>query len=221
MRILTTDQRTDGWRRAKLGMLGASDAGDLLAAGRSGGEAATRRDLRLRLVSEILTGRPQEDGYVNAAMQRGIDSEAAARQAYEALTGVFVDEVGFVAHDTLRAGCSPDGMIDGFTTLVEIKAPKSSTHLAYLRAGTVPSAYLPQLTHQLWITGAAAVDFFSWDDRFPPPLDTFLVRLERDERAIAAYADKVRAFLAEVDLECQALTTMRDVGAVLREAVNA
>jgi hypothetical protein len=32
----------------------------------------------------------------------------------------------------------------------------------------VPSDYLGQITHNLWITGAQWCDFVSFDDRFPP-----------------------------------------------------
>lgn len=204
MIVLTMDQRSDEWRQARLGRLCASRAADMLATIKSG-EAAARRDLRLQLVCERLTGLPQDDGYVNAAMQRGIDCEATARAAYESLTGNLVQEVGFVQHDTLMAGCSPDGHLDNFKTLVEIKAPKSATHLSYLRTGRLPSLYLPQLVHQMWITGAEAVDFFSWDDRFPEPLQTFRVRVERNEAEIQSYELAVSLFLSECDKELEAV----------------
>lgn len=176
------------------------------------GEAAARRDLRLQLVVERLTGQPQDDSYINAAMQRGIDCEAAARAAYESLTGNLVREVGFIAHDTLMAGASPDGELGGFKTLVEIKAPKSATHLGYIRAKKVPSNYLPQLIHQMWITGADAVDFFSWDDRFPLPLQTFLVRVKRSDVDIAAYELAARLFLDEVEREFAEVEAMAAAG---------
>lgn len=63
--------------RARVGLLTASCAGDMMATIKSG-EAAARRDLRVRLVVERLTGVSQEDGFINAAMQRGIDKEADA-----------------------------------------------------------------------------------------------------------------------------------------------
>lgn len=211
-------QRSPAWHALRLGRVCASDAADLLSQIKSG-ESAARRDLRLRLAVERITQTVQEDGYVNGAMQRGLDMEATARTAFEARTGQLVSTVGFVAHDDLLCGCSPDGEVGGFQTLVEIKAPKSSTHLGYLRSGLVPSAYIPQLTHQLWITGAEAVDFFSWDDRFPANLQTFLVRVHRADLDLKGYEAKVLAFLAEVDREVEAVATMSDIGAVLQEAV--
>lgn len=212
MKILTPDQRTDAWRQARVGMFTASVASDMMATAKTG-EAAARRDLRMRLVCERLTGQSQEDGFVSAAMQRGIDREADAFAAYEALTGHVAFPVGFVAHDTLLAGCSPDGEINGFAGILEIKCPKSATHLGYLRSRTVPKDYLWQIIHALWITGAEWCDFCSFDDRFPLPLQTFVVRVTRASVDIAAYEVMARAFLREIDAEVQAIDKMAGAAA--------
>lgn len=200
-----TEQRVPAWYQARLGKLTGSVAGDMLARIKTG-EAAARRDLRLRLVCERLTGTSQEDVFVNAAMQWGIDKEADAFAAYESATGHLVNRVGFLAHESLEAGCSPDGEIGGYVGIVELKCPKSATHLKYLRAGTVPSDYLPQITHNLWITGAAWCDFASFDDRFPPSLQLVRVRVERNQADIDAYELMARAFLVEVEKELAELS---------------
>ena len=67
-----------------------------------------------------------------------------------------------------------------------------------------PSTYLPQITHNLWVTNAQWCDFLSFDDRFPPHMQTFLVRVERASVDIDAYAAKALAFLEEVDREVAA-----------------
>ena len=210
MKIITETQRDQAWAAARVGMLTGSSAADMLAVVKSG-EAAARRDLRMRLCCERLTGQCQEDGFVNAAMQRGIDKEPDAFAAYEALTGNLAKPVGFVAHDVLSAGCSPDGQIDGWAGILELKAPKSATHLGYLRAGKVPSTYLPQITHNLWITGAAWCDFLSFDDRFPPALQVFHVRVKRSELDLAAYELTARLFLSEVEREVAELDRLAGV----------
>lgn len=183
------------------------------------GEAAARRDLRMQLVCERLTQSLQEDGFVNAAMQRGIDCEPLAFAAYESETGQVVQRSGFCAHNTLAIGCSLDGHVEDFDGILECKCPKSATHLRYLKAGVVPADYLPQITHNLWVTGASWCDFVSFDDRFPAALSFFRVRVDRDEKAIAEYAAKAMAFLAEVQTECEAVRTMTTLKAVLTEAV--
>jgi hypothetical protein len=206
--VIDAPQRSEAWFQVRAGRLTGSCACDMLATIKSG-EAAARRDLRLRLVCERLTGLPQEDCFVNAAMQRGIDKEADAIAAYEALTGNLLLTSGFLLHDELMAGCSLDGHVDNFAGIVEVKAPKSATHLRYLRDGRAPAEHLPQITHNLWISGAAWCDFLSWDDRFPPPLQTMLVRVERDDVDIVGYARKAVAFLEEVDREYAAVQGWR------------
>lgn len=201
--IINCEQRTPEWFAARAGRLTASNAKDMLATIKSG-EAAARRDLRTRLVVERLTGEPQDDTYVNDAMQRGIELEPDALVAYEVLSGNLATAVGFLAHTGLMAGGSPDGVIGDFEGLVELKCPKSATHFSYLRNGVVPAEHLAQLTHLLWLTGCPWIDFLSFDPRFPKELQTFYVRLERDEQAIEAYDAKVRAFLEEVDREVAA-----------------
>lgn len=198
--VITAEQRSAEWFTARLGRLTGSRAKDMLSQIKSG-EAAGRRDLRMQLVCERLTKTLQEDGYVNAAMQRGIDCEPLAFRAYEALTGHVADRTGFLAHNALMVGCSLDGHVGEFDGILELKCPKSATHFGYLRTGGVPSEHLAQITHNLWVTGAEWCDFLSFDDRFPPKLQTFLVRVPRDEAAIAAYADKALTFLEEVERE--------------------
>lgn len=216
--VINAEQRSPEWLQARAGRLTASRARDMLASIKSG-EAAARRDLRVQLVVERLTGQPQEDFYVNADMQRGIDLEPAAFAAYESLTGALPTQCGFLAHDTHLIGCSPDGVLDDFRGLLELKVPRSATHLGYLRAGAVPPEHLPQLLHALWVTGADYIDFLSFDPRFPPDLQTFYTRVERDEAQIAAYEAKALAFLAEVEREVAAIRTMSGVGAVLKEVL--
>ena len=210
MRVLSLDQRSDAWRQARCGMLCASDAADMIGRIKTG-EAAARRDLRLRLVVERLTNQPQDNSFVSPAMEWGIEHEAEARLAYESLTGNLVNEVGFVAHDELACGCSPDGEIGGFKTLLEIKAPKSSTHLSYLRGRKVPSTYVPQMTHQLFVTGAQAVEIFSYDPRMPLGLQTFWATLTRADVDLAAWELLVRQFITEVEREVDEVRALADL----------
>jgi len=216
--VIDAEQRSEAWYQARLGCLCASDAGKMLATIKSG-EAAARRDLRIRLVCERLTNRPVEDSYTNADMERGNLLEPQARTAYEFATGVSVAQTGFLRSTEHMAGASPDGVIGDFHGLVELKAPRSARHLMYLRDGGVPAEHRPQLLHQLWISGAAFVDFVSFDPLMPERLQLFVVRLARDEQEIAEYERKALAFLAEVEREVDAVKTMSGIGAVLREAV--
>jgi putative phage-type endonuclease len=193
-------QRTPEWHQARLGLLTGSRAADMLATIQKG-EAAARRDLRVQLLVERLTGQASESGYVSPEMQWGTDHEAEALAAYESHTGQIVAPVGFVQHDTLQAGCSPDGWTLDRVGLVSIKCPKSATHLRYLKSNGMPSEHRAQTLHELWITGCQWCDFVSYDPRFPEHLRLLVVRVSRDESAIAEYTDKAKAFLTELSTE--------------------
>jgi putative phage-type endonuclease len=206
--ILTAEQRSPEWFAARAGRMTGSAAGDMLATIKSG-EAAARRDLRARLVVERLTGEPQEDGYVNAAMQRGIELEPAAFAAYEAHSGNLVRRTGFLSHDSLMVGCSLDGDVDEFAGIVELKCPKSATHLSYLKTGELPANHRPQVLHNLWVTGAQWCDFASYDDRFPAHLRLFVVRVVREPVEMLAYEKNLLRFLDEVEAEYQSVLSLR------------
>ena len=205
--LVDAPQRSPEWFAARAGRLTGSRAGDMLATIKSG-EAAARRDLRTQLVVERLTGHPQEDSFINAAMQWGIDHEADAFAAYEAHSGNLVRRTGFLLHTEHLIGCSLDGDVEDFTGIVEIKCPKSATHYGYLKAGAVPASHRPQILHNLWVTGAQWCDFISYDPRFPEGRQLFVVRVPRVELDIIAYEKCALAFLAEVEAECAAMSAL-------------
>lgn len=197
MKTLDFPQGSIEWLQARAGKVTASRMGDVMAKIKTG-EAAARRDYKAQLVAEILTGRPQESGFVNAEMQWGTENEPFARAAYELAKGVMVDTVGLVLHPTIeRAAASPDGIVgDG---LIEAKCPKTATHLQYLLAGVAPAQYQPQMLFQMACTEAAWCDFVSFDPRLPENLQLFVVRFERDDQRIAEMEGEVIILLREID----------------------
>lgn len=209
-RIIDCEQRSPEWFVARAGRLTGSVADAILAKLKSGGEPAARRDLRLQLAVESLSGQPMEtDGFVSKAMQRGIDLEPAAVGAYEAETGNVVRKTGFIISDELPIGCSLDGDVDNLRGILEIKCPNSATHVGYLRAKRLPPDYVAQVTHNLWVTGAEWCDFVSYDDRLPDGLDTFRIRVMRGDLDIAGYAVEAKRFLAEVKAEADQLLALK------------
>lgn len=212
-RVVTTDQRTDAWRAARVGHLTGSRASDMLATIKKG-EAAGRRNLRVQLVLERLTGQPQEDGFQSKDMQRGTEMEAEAFAAYEALTGNLTRRAGFLAHHELLAGCSIDGEVNNYTGIIELKVPKSATHLDYLRSREVPGDYLKQVQHNLWITDAQWCDFISYDPRFPESLRLLITRVTMDEAQRKSYELLVRMFLTEVEKELDEVKAMASAAGV-------
>lgn len=188
------EQRTDEWFQARLGKVTASRVADVLAKIKSG-ESASRRNYKIQLVSERLTGERQES-YINQAMQDGIDKEQFARERYMQEHGE-VEEVGFMQHPTLEAGASPDGLV-GSDGLIEIKCPFASTHTESLMAQAVPSRYIPQIQFQLRCSGRKWCDFVSYHPMFPKHLQLFVKRVAADEVYQAELDKEITAFLIEV-----------------------
>ena len=198
--IIDCEQRSTEWLAARAGRVTASRAADMLAKIKSG-EAAGRRNYRTQLIAERLTGQPQENGFVSAAMQQGIDLEPRAIAAYEALTGALVRKTGFIALNDMAAGCSLDGDVDDFKTILSVKCPQPPAHLEYLWERRLPPRYIPQATHEMWITGAQHYDFVSYNEAYPENLQLFYVRVNRNEFDVANHAAEVVAFLKEIDVE--------------------
>lgn len=209
--IIDCEQRTPEWFAARAGKVTSSRASAVKAKGKNGAEAVTRADYRLQLVTERLTGRAHEDDFTTVHIQRGIDLEPAARGHYEAVTGEILQECGFLLLNGWEVGCSPDAYVGNFLGIVGFKCPKSTTHIDYLKRRRLPPEYVPQATHEMWVTDAEFYDFCSYDDRLPEGLQFLHVRIERSElkAEIAAYEQEVTRFLAEVDAEIEALQKLR------------
>ena len=199
-------QGSDDWHSARLGRVTASRVADLMATTRSG-PAASRTNYMMELLCQRLTGN-REEGYINAAMQRGTDLEPFARIAYEANESCDVTEVGFVLHPTIEHfGCSPDGFV-GDDGLIEIKCPNTAQHVEFLRTGKPDGKYIKQMMAQMSCTDRLWCDFVSYDDRMPEPLQYKRVRVERDDKFIAAMESEIIVFLGELD---QIVSEMRDM----------
>lgn len=192
MRILDIQQGTPEWFAARLGKATGSRFADVLA----GGKGLTRKAYATQLALEIITGQ-QAETFASEAMQTGTEREPIARSEYEALTGNFVQEVGFCLHDSLPCGVSPDGLIDDVGG-VEIKCPKERTHAEYLTLDAEPAAYTAQIQGCMWVTGRQWWDFVSFNPAFPQNAQLIVRRIQRDDAYIERLANAIELFSAEV-----------------------
>jgi hypothetical protein len=142
------------------------------------------------------------DSYVSEWMQRGKDLEDQAISYYELQRDIETEKVGFLMHDDLLAGCSPDRLV-GDDGGLEIKCPSPARHVANLLEMT--NQYRAQVQGALWITGRKWWDLMS----FHPDMPTALVRFERDEEFILALESAVNAFAQRM---IEARQTMVDRG---------
>lgn len=192
MRVYDFEQGTPEWLESRLGCPSGSGFDKLITAT---GKPSTQAEGYInQLIAELLTG---ETTYVKKTewMERGNELEPRARDYYELATGNTVVETGFCKHDQLECGISPDGII-GDNGLIEIKCPSPSVHVAYLRAGVLPTKYKQQVQGQMWITERDWCDFLSYH----PSMPALLVRVERDD-------DYIKLLQAEVEKACETIQT--------------
>jgi putative phage-type endonuclease len=210
-------QGTERWFEARLGKLTASRISDAIGKAKreSTGELQARRNLKLELAVERITGRTSEH-FVSEWMERGKEMEDLARAAYELAT-ITTERVDLVLHPTIEgAAASPDGLV-GDDGLLEVKVPKPTTHASYLLAEVVPEIYRDQMMWQMACTGRAWNDFVSWCPDFPAPLDLFIVRMARDDKRIAEMEVEAERFLYEVEMMVRQLKG--GIAEVLRESL--
>jgi len=198
MNTIDAAQGSPEWFAARVGRVTASRMANVMAQGRSGAPSATRAAYMGELAAEILTGVPAES-FTNGDMQRGTELEPLARAAYETQTRQMVDLVGLVLHPRNdRWAASPDGVV-GTEGLLELKCPKTHTHIAYLLANKPPAEYLPQMAWQAACCSRRWVDFASFDPRMPETLRLFVARYTPPADYIAELEQAAIMFLAELD----------------------
>lgn len=191
------EQGSVEWFAARIGKLTASRMADAMAKIKTG-YGASRANLMAEIVVERLTGQKVE-GFTNAAMQHGIDTEPHARAAYEFHSDNAVELTGFVDHPRIAMfGASPDGLI-GSAGLLEIKCPGSAAHIDVLLRGVIPGKYQIQMATQLACTGREWCDFVSFDPRLPEEMRLFVQRFYRDANQIAEIEHEAEIFLREIE----------------------
>lgn len=197
--ILSGDPR---WLPARIGLLTSSKIHDAITPRKRGeGELAARRNLKMRMISEMVTGLTSEN-FVSAAMQFGIDNETKALDEYEYRTGRTVSQLGLVMHPTNpRAAATADGWIREEAGILEVKVPETYTHLEYLASGKIPEEYLDQIDWQLACCGPEIewAEFISFDPRIEhEELKMMIIRRERDQKRIDEMEDLAGQFLSEL-----------------------
>jgi putative phage-type endonuclease len=118
------------------------------------------------LIAEEETGLSDDDGFVSEDMQRGIDLEPLAIKEYESMTGNTVTRYGILQSDELPILCqSPDGYV-GTDGAIEVKCPRTKTHVKYIRQGKIPNDYKEQVWCYFMVNpNLKWLDFISYDPR--------------------------------------------------------
>lgn len=192
------EQGSEAWRQSRVGRVGCSRLGDVLAQGKDGGPSSTRKNYMVELLCERLTGR-YEQGFHSKDMEIGIERENSARSEYEARFGVMVLRDGGREDDTIKGfGCSPDGLI-GEDGGQEIKCPNRATHLATIMNGTIKRDYILQMAGGVIVYKRKWWDFVSFNPDFPENLSFYCKRFYREDLPIDEVTKGVIQFIAELD----------------------
>ena len=213
-RIERLQQNTAEWHRWRQQGLGASDAPVIM------GEAAFKTP---RMLWSIKTGRAQEDAPGPAA-RRGRELERRARRVYEQEVGIQMEPLCLV-HDQLEwMRASLDGLSFDGSTVLEIKCPMKVRDQSAAQQGSVPPQYYAQLQHELEVSGAAEIHYWSFDGSVGS-----LVRVRPDREYLKRLLDAEAAFWKLVrenvwpepaggELDLSADTKWRHVALRYREA---
>ena len=196
---------TPEWWQARLGKVTASRIADVVARIKKNAEwGASRYNYATELIAERLTGRTAPS-FSSAAMDWGTATEPEALAAYRFFTDREAVPCGWLPHPRIKmSGSTPDGKVDGrifIEGLVEIKCPKTTTHIDTLQRRVVPGEYWKQCQWQMACMPTADwVDYVSYDPRMlDESLQLVVIRVERDMGMILSLEAEVEIFLAEID----------------------
>jgi len=174
------EQRSDEWYRLRREKITGTRIKEVMA----------KDNMKLvdRLIAEYGSDEIEDEGYLSPTMQRAMDYEPVARQAYEKLKGCKVEQYGFIQSSTYSwLGYSPDGIVHGGSDLplvgVEIKCPNTPAHVRHIRQNILPSEYRHQVYAAFLVCEEMTMlDFVSYDSRFKiKPLH--IIRIHRDDIA--------------------------------------
>ncbi len=133
------------------------------------------------------------DQYVNSAMRRGLALESQALETYESMTGNIMLPQVVLNHPTISwMMATMDGISTDKKRGVEIKCAGKKDH-NIAKKGNIPDKYIPQLQHQMEVTGLDVIDYFSYHDQ-----EGVVVEIKRDNEFIARMLKEEEKFWQSV-----------------------
>lgn len=213
-------QGSPEWLRERAGKINASEISAVFGVGegvfasgpRKGAprpDSKARTDLIDKIVAEILTGEPAS--IVRAkALDWGHDIEGAARSAYSAETGFWIDQVATATHPIYPfIRCSPDGVIRPKGG-VQIKCPaNSANHIDAIRNG-MHEDHKPQVQAEIMVQELDWLDFINYDPRMlNEPDRLYIQRIYPDREFIAQMESHCLSLWVEVQSVIESITKRR------------
>lgn len=188
MEIIHGEQGTELWEQNRIGSIGGSCIKSLMAKG----QYKSRTTLLYQLAGEILSGEKYQIRQT-PEMTRGLAFEQDARNAFELITGLDVEQVSLIKR-TNHIHCSPDGLVSDGGGL-EIKSPMATAQCKYIIENRLPLEYIGQIQHSLFVTGYSHWWFFSYHPKIKP----LLLKVKPDQEYIKNLQSEILSFLKELD----------------------
>ncbi len=195
MIVHNVEQGSREWLECRLGIPTASAFKKIITP--TGKLSAQARQYAYLLCAERLLNGVQGSLDGMAWMERGKELEAEAVKSYEFEQDVVTKTVGFITTDCGQIGCSPDRLV-GDRGLLEIKCPAPSTHVGYLLDG-MDKDYIPQVQGQLFVTGRAWCDWYSYNPAMPSVRVRVFPDAEYQANMAVALSDFVKMKLEFMD----------------------
>ena len=206
------EQRTSEWFLARKGRFTASEIYNLLISSRKKDEifgdtaiSYIKEKVAECVMNDDVFIEMQDMAFSNAATRWGEQYEPDARRLYSELTGINVEETGFIPYSK-HSGGSPDGINKDGEGIIEIKCPfNSAKHIEFMLMKSpedllaVNKQYYYQCQANLMFTGRKYIDFISYDPRMSDLLNMKILRIEANDNDFDLL--KSRISLAEEKLE--------------------
>lgn len=212
MRLYPLDQGSPQWERMRVGRPTASQFDRIRTP--TGKASSQSTKYMHELLAESVLG-TQAEVFQSQWMNRGRHLEDEAVAYFEVHTDLTTDPGGFILHDTLDVGCSPDRLVyvtgDHSAPIagLEIKCPSPTVHVGYLlNESGIADAYAHQIRGCMWVSGLNVWHTLSYHPDFPPALHT----VEWDQAWADSFDPLIGGFLEKLDAGKQRL---RDMGARL------
>jgi len=158
-----------------------------------------RQGYMAELVAQIATGLiPEQMSFKQC--EWGHEHEDQARAFFELEYGVNVDVPAFIYKDKeKRFGISPDGLIVGEKTGLELKCPfTSKVFVEFATCDKIKKEYIEQCQYSMWVTGYDGWYFANYDPRIKTK-NLHCVYIKRDEDFMNKYDEAKVNFLRDMD----------------------
>jgi len=200
MTEVKVEQGTQEWLKLRLGKITGTRISDVFKS-----DNLTLVD---ELISEIVVDETA-DSYQSKAMAEGSENEPLAKQVYQSVTGIEIENVGFCIADwNDYLAISPDGFTKCRKGGVEFKCPTPKVHVKYIRQDQLPNEHKYQVYGYFLVNQDLEwVDFVSFCEKFKArPM--FRKRIYRDDilKELAETKSGIEKFTQKLEKYYQQIT---------------